>query len=268
MEDPTSKLKKIKIKHSPSKALSTTISIPAPRALPKLSITLKLGPRPVEPEPFPCCLCVSMSKEGLLRVHEPPLARKDAVEAAGNPKVWMAHEFCASIVPETWVDVLDTTAGREKVVFGVDGIVKDRWNLVRGLCLTRMHCDYSADTGAIEMLCMYQNQAQGTRRPGAVHEGQVLQSVPCGLRARWAQSGYCVLDCARRGKGGHCPWAVVADRWQCYGIGGTNGCRRCEYGFLCGGAHGNHPRCCSAYQSGTCSKDCEKIGRLDPVQSA
>lgn len=129
-DDAAPKLKKIKLKHSPSKAPSATISIPRPKQLPKISITLKLGPRPAELEPFPCCLCVSMSKDGLLPVHEPPLTRKDAVDAAGNPKVWLAHEYCANIVPETWVDFLDTSVGRKKVVFGVDGIVKDRWNLV------------------------------------------------------------------------------------------------------------------------------------------
>ncbi|KAF8887020.1 JmjC domain, hydroxylase-domain-containing protein [Gymnopilus junonius] len=86
-----------------------------------VSVTLKLGPRPAEQEPFPCCLCVSMSKEGLLKVRDPPTFRKDAV--------WMAHEYCASIVPETWVDEAEIDGVREKVVFGVDGIVKDRWNL-------------------------------------------------------------------------------------------------------------------------------------------
>ena len=116
--------KKLKVK--PSVAIS-----PPKAPLVKLSVTLKLGPRPVEPEPFPCCLCVSMGKEGLLRVHDPPVKRRDALEAAGNPKSWMAHDHCASIVPETWVDDLDSVdGGKEKVVFGVDGIVKDRWNLV------------------------------------------------------------------------------------------------------------------------------------------
>lgn len=130
------KLKKIKITHSPSKASSsaTTISIPAAvsvaKPYPKLSITLKLGPRPAEQEPFPCCLCISMSGDGLLKVHEPPVTRKDAVDATGNPKIWMAHEICANVVPETWVDELDLHGVKEKVVFGVDGIVKDRWNLV------------------------------------------------------------------------------------------------------------------------------------------
>ncbi|KAF9554238.1 hypothetical protein CPC08DRAFT_696904 [Agrocybe pediades] len=132
VKEESTKLKRIKITHSPSKQPST-ISIPA-RPIPKLSVTLKLGPRPTEPEPYPCCLCISMSKDGLLKVHDPPLARKDAMEAAGNPKVWMAHELCASIVPETWVD--EAVAGdlKEKMVFGVDGIVKDRWNLKCSAC--------------------------------------------------------------------------------------------------------------------------------------
>ena len=50
----------------------------------------------------------------------------------------MAHEECANVVPETWVDFIevgepqqDGSRIKEQVVFGVDGIVKDRWNLVR-----------------------------------------------------------------------------------------------------------------------------------------
>ena len=117
--------KKIKIKPTMAKAA------PSKAPLVKVSVTLKLGPRPVEPEPFPCCLCVSMGKEGLLRVNDPPINRRDALEATGNPKSWMAHDHCASIVPETWGDDLDAVdGGKERVVFGVDGIVKDRWNLV------------------------------------------------------------------------------------------------------------------------------------------
>ncbi|KAF8804210.1 jumonji superfamily protein [Phlegmacium glaucopus] len=131
-KDEGPKAKKIKIKPSMAKA-SSNLSTKPP--LIKLSVTLKLGPRPVEPEPFPCCLCVSMSNEGLLRVHDPPSNRKEAIEAAGNPKLWMAHDYCANIVPETWVDDLDTgDGGKEKVVFGVDGIVKDRWNLKCSAC--------------------------------------------------------------------------------------------------------------------------------------
>ncbi|KAF5378159.1 hypothetical protein D9615_007617 [Tricholomella constricta] len=116
--------KKLKIKLSP--ASSST----------KLSITLKLGPRPAAPEPFPCCLCVSMDREGLLRVRDPPIGRKDAEDAAGSPKEWMAHEQCASIIPETWVDEIEVGPDqvKEKVVYGVDGIVRDRWHLKCSAC--------------------------------------------------------------------------------------------------------------------------------------
>ena len=126
----TPALKKIKIKATPPKGSAQTES-PSRKTLPKLSVTLKLGPRPAEPESYPCCLCVSMNSEGLLRVHDPPITRKDAVDAAGNPKEWMAHEYCANIVPETWVDeTVDQSGEKVKLVFGVDGIVKDRWHLV------------------------------------------------------------------------------------------------------------------------------------------
>ena len=126
------KAKKIKTKPSTSYSKGGSSS---KSSIPKVSITLKLGPRPAAPEAFPCCLCISMSKEGLLRVHDPPIGRKDADGASGNPKTWMAHENCANVVPETWVDEIDVGRGgeKEKVVFGVDGIVRDRWNLVGGL---------------------------------------------------------------------------------------------------------------------------------------
>lgn len=127
----TPALKKIKIK---AKGASQTES--SSRHLPKLSVTLKLGPRPTEPESYPCCLCISTNREGLLRVHDPPVTRKDAVDAAGNPKEWMAHEYCANVVPETWVDEIEfgQSDEKEKVVFGVDGIVKDRWHLKCSAC--------------------------------------------------------------------------------------------------------------------------------------
>ncbi|KAL1742522.1 hypothetical protein HDZ31DRAFT_171, partial [Schizophyllum fasciatum] len=91
-------------------------------------VTLKLPAAPPPEEFFPCCLCVSREQEGLLRVQEPP---------AGVPTVsldlsrgWRAHERCALIVPETWVDEVEEGPGfRERVVLGVDAIVKDRWNL-------------------------------------------------------------------------------------------------------------------------------------------
>ena len=113
------KVKRIKVKGEES----------LPR--PKLSVTLKLGPQTDREENLPCCLCVSTDPEGLLHVVNPPFARKDVAEAAGHPKVWMAHEFCARIIPETWVDMsVRPNGSSEKVVYGVDGIVKDRWSLV------------------------------------------------------------------------------------------------------------------------------------------
>ncbi|KAJ3999361.1 jumonji superfamily protein [Lentinula boryana] len=104
------------------------------KSVPRLSIKLKLGPKPVT-DVFPCCLCVSTSSEGLLHVHDPPSGRKEALEACSNPSIWMAHEQCANIVPETWVDEVENVPGeKEKMVFGVDGVVKDRWNLKCSAC--------------------------------------------------------------------------------------------------------------------------------------
>lgn len=107
----------------------------------KVSVTLKLGPKPPEPEGFPCCLCISMSRDGLLRVQDPPIGKRELPESLSSmhdPSRWMAHEECAKVVPETWVDVAelgeippDGSQVRELRVFGVDAIVKDRWNLVR-----------------------------------------------------------------------------------------------------------------------------------------
>jgi len=132
----TPALKKIKIKAAPSNGV-VQAGLPARKPLPKLSVTLKLGPRPAEPESYPCCLCVSTNREGLLRVHDPPVTRKDAIDAAGNPEEWLAHEYCANIVPETWVDEIESGQcdEKEKVVFGVDGIVKDRWHLKCSACM-------------------------------------------------------------------------------------------------------------------------------------
>lgn len=100
--------------------------------------------------PFPCCLCVSQSLDGLLRVHDPPFLPPGAASASVNylmkdregKEWWRAHARCAMVVAETWVDEVEVEvrnegegedAGKrmEKVVFGVDSIVKDRWALVR-----------------------------------------------------------------------------------------------------------------------------------------
>lgn len=142
----SAKAKKQKTSKSAKGGNSTAEASSSKPAKPTASkVTLKLGPKPKEPEVFPCCLCVSMSQEKLLRVQDPPLWRKEGESVPGaddKGAVWMAHEECANVVPETWVDEIevgevreDGTRAKERVVFGVDGIVKDRWNLVRYACL-------------------------------------------------------------------------------------------------------------------------------------
>jgi hypothetical protein len=117
---------------------------------PRVTIRLKLGPRPPELEPYPCCLCVSASREDLLPVHDRPLAQHSAY---ADIKTWMAHEYCARILPETWLDEVETgpmladgTRKRETMVFGVDAIVKDRWNLVSNVRPRRL-CQFADQTG-------------------------------------------------------------------------------------------------------------------------
>jgi hypothetical protein len=86
-------------------------------------------PRPPPPmTSIPCCLCISSEETGLLLVHDPPLFGYSGFEprVVGDKPQWQAHEECAKIVPETWVDEVDG----QKFVFGVDAIPKDRWQLV------------------------------------------------------------------------------------------------------------------------------------------
>ena len=81
-----------------------------------------------------------MSRDGLLHVQDPPMGKKELPESLvsiHDPDGWMAHEDCAKVVPETWVDMIDLTETlpdgtyvQESRVFGVDAIVRDRWNLV------------------------------------------------------------------------------------------------------------------------------------------
>ena len=126
--------------HTPTSTKKAKVSPQTPKVvLPKVTIRLKLGPRPPELDPFPCCLCVSASREGLLPVHDKPLVQHPAYM---DTKVWMAHEGCARVLPETWLDEAETgpvleggTRKLEKMVFGVDAIVKDRWNLVSDIPL-------------------------------------------------------------------------------------------------------------------------------------
>lgn len=173
------KAKKIKVSQNKSSSSSSTVVCSPELELhgPKLSVTLKLPPQYTGPESFPCCLCVSQSRENLLRVYDPPVSRKDAAEATGNPKVWMVHEQCAKIVPETWVDEVDggPIVGKEKMVFGVDGIVKDRWHLVRLLILFAI----SPSVSNVEL-----TERRNRNVPGAPEISRRLMGHPCSaLRA-------------------------------------------------------------------------------------
>jgi hypothetical protein len=103
------------------------------------SVKLKLGPRPPTELPLLCCLCANTSEKSLLRVMEPPVGIREAGEGikveGTEERRYMAHELCANVVPETWVDeidvpVADGSVKKERVVFGVNAIVRDRWNLV------------------------------------------------------------------------------------------------------------------------------------------
>ncbi|KAJ7726252.1 JmjC-domain-containing protein [Mycena maculata] len=85
---------------------------------------------PAEEEIFPCCLCVGPSTAGLARVHDLPVGWREVGPAARVAGVWMAHESCALVLPETWVDEV----GGERIVFGVDGIVRGRWALKCAAC--------------------------------------------------------------------------------------------------------------------------------------
>jgi hypothetical protein len=123
-DEPTIEHKGKKLKVTKEK--DTHVASTSKPNIPRISLTLKLGPMPKET--FPCCLCVSEDTNGLLPVYDPT-----STTSASK----MAHEHCASVIPETWVD--DYEVGhppsgsflhKTRAVFGVDGIVKDRWNLV------------------------------------------------------------------------------------------------------------------------------------------
>jgi hypothetical protein len=143
-------------------------------AQPKVTIRLRLGPRPPELEPYPCCLCVSLSRDDLLPVHDKPILQHPAY---ADTKVWMAHESCARVLPETWLDeaeagpvLEDGTRKRDKMVFGVDAIVKDRWNLVGDVYL-RKRLGPLIRLMSEEMYSMFQESPEDTWRADPVYQG-------------------------------------------------------------------------------------------------
>jgi hypothetical protein len=123
----------------PPTALCLPSSVASPVAAKDSALTIKIAKR--EDPRMRCCLCTStsISRDSTLLpcVNGPPsytgmkpVPKKMDQNAASNYVIsedrWMAHEHCAMVIPETWVDVVEG----EKMVFGVDCIVKDRWNLV------------------------------------------------------------------------------------------------------------------------------------------
>lgn len=103
-------------------------SVASTSAQPQQKVTLKLPPRPTD-DSFACCLCASSDPSGLLPVYARAAGSHAAWASTRGGERWMAHENCAMVVPETWVDIIDASGA--KMVYGVDAIVKDRWNLVR-----------------------------------------------------------------------------------------------------------------------------------------
>ncbi len=77
---------------------------------------------------LPCVLCASPERDGLLPVNDKPFIIMGVATPVGETgeEEWMAHEYCAMVVPETWIDEVNG----QKRVFGVDAIAKDRWGLV------------------------------------------------------------------------------------------------------------------------------------------
>lgn len=144
---------------------------------------------PKDGGPFPCCLCISRDHASLLRVHDRPRTKSGCHNY--NPKdssgteIWQAHEDCARIVQETWVDEVEGEGGAmEKMVFGVDAIVKGRWALVSSV--SSMRHQLRVLISLVEMFSVSKDKRQNPRRSYTMHEGQVSQSVPYIMRQkRW-----------------------------------------------------------------------------------
>ncbi|KAI1789319.1 hypothetical protein LXA43DRAFT_1021605 [Ganoderma leucocontextum] len=128
-------------------------------------VMLKMGPPPPPKEQeFPCCLCPSSDRQGLLRVHDPPAWWFDSANIDAKLGPCMAHEECAAVLPETWVDEIEresevgalgeNASGTEKVVFGVDGVSKDRWNLKCTACTKLKNRAHGAKIQCISPRCL------------------------------------------------------------------------------------------------------------------
>jgi hypothetical protein len=132
----------------------------------------------IQPEAaFPCCLCVSVDARGLLHVQDPPKSNATGGNTRAGEKGWMAHESCADVVPETWID---KNPRGERVVFGVSSIPRDRWNLVSLLSRVVVNSELIK---AIEMLLLHETSTQDPRCSNPMHERQMSKGLPCQLRS-------------------------------------------------------------------------------------
>ena len=160
----------------------------------KQKLLLKL---PRDPGPYPCCLCVSRDPLGLLRVHDPPSSwsgcqNVPAKDALGR-EIWRAHEKCATLVPETWVDEETNEDGlMEKVVFGVDGIVKGRWSLVR--IAATIWSAFVLPCIVPEMCSVSEASSTSSWRSDTMHKGQMSEGIPYFVRPRrWRRKSCSIL---------------------------------------------------------------------------
>ncbi|ORX36366.1 hypothetical protein BD324DRAFT_591650 [Kockovaella imperatae] len=79
------------------------------------------------PTYYPCILCPGTDKVDLIPVFEPSEHVKNMCKSEdGSVK---AHGACVNSTPEVWIEDHELDGHAQAVVMGVDGILKDRWNL-------------------------------------------------------------------------------------------------------------------------------------------
>lgn len=155
---------------------------------PRPTVMLKVS-MPKDLQPFPCCLCVSRNEAGLLPVHDIPSSSSGhsnylAKDVHGSV-MWRAHESCAMLVPETWVDEVSSPSdpssssaiAKTNMVFGVDTISKDRWNLVSCIKILRQNIRVICVILS-EMLCLSEDSSQIPWCPSSVYQGKMPESFP------------------------------------------------------------------------------------------
>ncbi|KAH8827175.1 JmjC-domain-containing protein [Flagelloscypha sp. PMI_526] len=145
------------------------------------SLSFKI-PAPSPDVSYPCCLCPSTSTENLLSVHTAPDTHwKELLEIERNLivdkegwTVWNAHEECAMVLQETWIEEVEGEDGkRERMVFGVDDIPRDRWALKCSLCKKErakahgalVQCAQGKCTRAFHVSCAKADASPSTTNP-------------------------------------------------------------------------------------------------------